>query len=204
MRIALDGIEFNRIMHVTVPALSKDENRPELQYIKIETKIETDGQGHGCATALNGYTCAQTCFFCEGDSGEMLLPKYKAVRDDCIIEILREGDTVSISDGREETRFHHVPDASKYVDHASLARKWEEGNPIVKFAINPKLLRNALKSYEKQECAVPIVIIEIYGKERAIIGKITPHLSLLFINRCGVIFPIRVSEDYYKRLAFPI
>lgn len=97
MKITLTGTEFNRIMRICIPALSKGGFREALEYIEIQC----NGQGEGCATACDGYTLMQTRFSCQGDKGIYMIRPTKTVRNDCTIEITKEDGKISISDGTE-------------------------------------------------------------------------------------------------------
>jgi len=180
MRITLTGTDFNRIMRVCGPAVSKDDVRESLQHIEIQC----NGQGEGCATGCDGYTLAQTRFPCQGERGTVMIRPYKTVRNDCAIEITKDGGTVSISDG-VETCTRQEP-AAPYICHADICKAAQEGEPKITIAFSAQLLKQMLKSYSAGR---QIVYLEIREADKAVIVKSS-------YNACGLVLPMRINGDY--------
>lgn len=180
MKITLTGTEFNRIMRICIPALSKGGFRDALEYIEIQC----NGQGEGCATACDGYTLMQTRFSCQGDKGIYMIRPTKTVRNDCTIEITKEDGKISISDGTETiTR----PDyGGPHIAHADICKEAQKGNPRITVAFSVQLLKRMLKS-----CAAgrQIVYLEMRDPEKAVVVKSS-------YGACGLVLPMRTSEDY--------
>lgn len=179
MKITLTGTDFNRIMRVCGPAVSKDDVRESLQHIEIQC----NGQGEGCATGCDGYTLAQTRFPCQGERGTVMIRPYKTVRNDCAIEITKDGGTVSISDG-VETCTRQEPTAP-YICHANICKSAQANEKRATIAFNPRMLANALKSYGN---AHDVVTLEIYGPDQPVV--------LHSGQACGLVLPKRVNGDH--------
>lgn len=177
MKITMTGTDFNRIMRVCIPALSKDDLREELRHIDIQC----NGEGEGCATALDGYTLAQTRFPCQGPRCRFHIPPHKTVRNDCTIEITLEDEKISVSDGVETvTRpaYH-----GQQIDHAAICKGAQTKKKRATIAFDGRLLMRALKShsgtYRKP------VFLEIYGPHDAAIL----HTS----DTCGLVLPMKLE-----------
>lgn len=176
MKITLTGEDFNRIMRVCVPALASPASpRETLKYIQIRT----NGNGEGCATALDGYTLAQTRFPCTGDAGEMLIPKHKNVRKDCMVTIEQKGGKISISDGIETVTREAVKDP--YVATDAIIKKAQADETTISVYVDRHLLRNALRSYANSE---KVVCMEIRQADGPIILRGT--------DSCGMVLPVRI------------
>lgn len=177
MKITMTGTDFNRIMRVCIPALSKDDVREELRHIDIQC----NGEGEGCATALDGYTLAQTRFACQGPRCRFHIPPHKKVRNDCTIEITLEDEKISVSDGVETvTRpaYH-----GQQIDHAAICKGAQAKKKRATIAFDGRLLMRALKCH-----AGPYkepVFLEIYGPNDAAI--------LHTVNTCGMVLPMRIE-----------
>lgn len=180
MKITLTGTEFNRIMRICIPALSKEGIREALEYIEIQC----NGQGEGCATACDGYTLMQTRFSCRGDKGTYMIRPTKTVRNDCTIEITKEDGKISISDSMETiTR----PDyGGPYISHANICRKAQKGKPRITVAFSAKLLERMLKSFAAGR---QIVYLEMRDPEKVVVVKSS-------YGACGLVVPMRTGEDY--------
>lgn len=177
MKITMTGTDFNRIMRVCIPALSKDDFREELRHIDIQC----NGEGEGCATALDGYTLAQTRFACQGPRCRFHIPPHKTVRNDCEIEITLKDGKISVSDGVETvTRPALQFDG---IDHAAVCRNAQGKKKRATIAFDSRLLMRALKShsgtYRKP------VFLEIYGPHDAAIL----HTS----DTCGLVLPMKLE-----------
>lgn len=180
MKITLTGTEFNRIMRICIPALSKEGIREALEYIEIQC----NGQGEGCATACNGYALMQTRFSCQGDKGIYMIRPTKTVRNDCTIEITKEDGKISISDGTETIS---RPDyGGPYISHANICREAQKGKPRITVAFSVQLLKLMLKS-----CAAgrQIVYLEMRDPGKAVVVKSS-------YGACGLVMPTRGDEDY--------
>lgn len=163
-------------MRACSPALSKDNVRESLQYIEIQC----NGQGVGCATALDGWIMTQTRFSMQGPRCTFLLPPAKTVRNDCTIEITIKGDKISISDEVETItrKLAEVP----YVDHHKIGTGAQEHQKRATIAVNPHILMRALKTHAHR--GEP-VFLEIYG----------PYEPIVVHSRysCGLALPVRVD-----------
>lgn len=178
MKITLTGTDFNRIMRVCSPALSKDDARVSLRHIEIQC----NGQGEGCATGCDGYTLAQTRFPCQGERGTVMIRPYKTVRNDCAIEITKDGDKVSISDGVET--YTRPEPVAPYIRHADICKSAQANKKQTTIAFDARTLARALKSY----CgAHDAVIFEIYGADRPVV--------LHSDQACGLVLPMRVAGE---------
>ena len=178
MKFTLTGTEYNRIMRVCSPALSKDDTREALRYIEIQC----NGQGTGCATALDGYTMAQTLFSMQGPRCTFLLPPSKTVRNDCIIEITMTEDEISISDEVETITRKRAK--LPFVDHHKICTGVQKHKKRATIAVNPHILMRALKS--NAHASEP-VFLEIYGIHEPVV--IHSRYS------CGLVLPVRVDEQ---------
>lgn len=181
MKITLTGAEFNRIMRVCIPALSKDDERECLRCIEIQC----NGHGEGCATGCDGYTLAQTRFACQGERGTCMIRPHKTVRNDCTIEITKDGETVSISDGVET--YTRQENATHYICHAHICKSAQKNEKRATIAFNPQMLARALKSYNK---AHGLVVFEIYGPEQPVVL----HAGGKFRDPCGLVLPLRLTS----------
>jgi len=177
MKITMTGTDFNRIMRVCIPALSKDAVRAELCHIDIQC----NGEGEGCATALDGFTLAQTRFACQGPRCRFHIPAHKTVKNDCIIEITLEDGKISVSDGVETvTRPALQFDG---IDHAAVCRSAQGNKKRATIAFDGRLLMRALKSHATSYREP--VFLEIYGPHDAAI--------LHTANTCGMVLPMRIE-----------
>lgn len=176
MKITMTGTEFNRIMRVCIPALSKDDVRQALRYINIQC----NGEGEGCATALDGTILAQTRFNCQGQRGSLFIPAHKTVPNDCEIEITQEEGKISISDG-VETITRKVPEFD-VIDYAAICKGAQAKKKSITIAFNPKLMMQALKSYKDRE---NLVCMDIYGAIDAAV--------LYNDTACGLLMPVRMA-----------
>lgn len=177
-KFTLTGTEYNRIMRVCSPALSKDDVRETLRYIEIQC----NGQGTGCATALDGFTLAQTRFSMQGPRCKFFLPPAKTVRNDCMIEITLTDEEISISDENETiTRKRAKP---PLIDHYKILTDAQAHKKRATIAVNPHILIRALKSHAH---AREPVFLEIYGMHEPIV--LHSHYS------CGIVLPMRLDEQ---------
>lgn len=174
MKITLTGEDFNRIMRVCTPAMSREDSREALRHIEIKC----DGKGHGVATALNGFTLAQTCFACQGKRGKMLIGAYKNVSNDCMVEIELQDGNISISDGVETITRKAFEGA--YVDHETIVKGAQAKEHSITIALDRNRLRRALDSYRT---SASTVVFEIYGPEDAIIMRGADAAGLLLPMR---------------------
>ncbi|MBQ6805410.1 MAG: hypothetical protein IJP04_12200 [Clostridia bacterium] len=175
-KFTLTGTEYNRIMRACSPALSKDDAREALRYIEIQC----NGQGEGCATALDGWIMTQTRFSMQGPRSTFLLPPAKTVRNDCTIEITLTEDEISISDEVETTtrKRANIP----YVDHYKIGTGAQDHQKRATIAVNPHILMRALKTHAYM--GEP-VFLEIYG----------PYEPIVVHGRysCGLALPVRME-----------
>jgi len=160
-QIFIEGEVFNEIMRVCSPAVSKDDVRKQLQFIEIQC----NGQGEGCATALDGFVMSQIRFECEGVACKGLIPPRKKVKKDKTVEICFSDHETSISDGDEIT-FYKTPDVDDYVNHAKIAKDAQKKAKSITIALNPSLLKRVIKSHEDR--GRPL-FLDIYGEEDAIV-----------------------------------
>lgn len=186
MKITMTGTDFNRIMRVCIPALSKDDAREVLRYINIQC----NGEGEGCATALDGHMLAQTRFACQGDRGSLYIPAHKTVPNDCEIEITQEEGKISISDGVETVTRPAIPHDA--IDHSAITKGAQSKEKSITIAFNPKLMMQALKSYKDRE---NLVCMDIYGPaDGAILYNNTARGLLLPVR---LAFPEKITPEFW-------
>lgn len=179
MKITLASEDFNRIMRVCVPALETASSPHEsLKYIQVRC----NGEGEGCATALDGYTLAQTRFPCTGEACEMLIPKHKNVRKDCIVTIEQKGDEISVSDGIETVTRKAVKGPFAATD--AIIRNAQEPETTITVHIDRHRLRNALRSYANSGS---VLQLEIRQADGAIIVR--------GLDSCGLVLPMQVHRE---------
>lgn len=179
MRIQIEGREFNRMMKAVSPALESDTFREALQNIELRC----DGEGHGCATALDGYMLSQFRFPCQGDKGVYFLRPIRPVPQDCMVEITKEDGKISISDG--VTTITRSEFDSAYVNHKEICKTAQEGNPQLVMAFSPKLLKKMLKC-----CAS--------GNTPVFLEMRAPGTAIVFQSGDvrGLVLPMRTSKKY--------
>lgn len=141
MTIKMMGSDFNRIMKVCAPCISREKLRPPLRNIIVEC----DGQGNGCATALDGFKMTQLRFKCAGDRGKLFVWPFKKVNKDKEITISCADGVVSVSDG-EETISRKMLSADTYVDHTKLFGDAIRKEKVVAVSFNPHHLMTLLKA----------------------------------------------------------
>lgn len=177
MKITLASEDFNRIMRVCVPALASPSDPHEsLKYIQVRC----NGDGEGCATALDGYTLAQTRFPCTGEACEMLIPKHKNVRKDCIVTIEQKDDEISISDGIETVTRKAVKGPFAATD--AIVKTAQAHETTITVHMNRYRLKNALRSYANSGS---VLQMEIRLNDSAVI--------LRGEDACGLALPVRVD-----------
>lgn len=165
--------------------MSKDDAREALRYIEIQC----NGQGTGCATALDGFNLAQTRFSMQGPRCTFLLPPAKTVRNDCIIEITLTEEEISISDEVETITRKRAK--LPFVDHYKICTAAQEHQKRATIAVNPHILMQALKCHAHASAPV---FLEIYGMHEPIV--VHSRYS------CGIVLPMRSDEqkspDFWK------
>lgn len=175
-KFTLTGTEYNRIMRACSPALSKDDSREALRHIEIQC----NGQGEGCATALDGFVLTQTRFSMRGPRASFLIPAAKTVRNDCIIEITLTEEEISISD-ESETITRKRKDIP-FVDHYKICTDAQNREKKITIAVNPHILMRALKTHAHK--GEP-VFLDIFGYDKPIVV----HSRYT----CGLALPMRVE-----------
>ena len=179
MKVIISGYDFNRIMRVCMPSLSKDTTRLPLMYILLEC----NGNGTGCATSLDGFTLAQTRFPCEGDACKMLIFPLKKVNNDLPVVIENDGDKTSITSD-DTTITKKVPAAGCYVDHTKIAKGAQGKKKTATIAFNPNLLATIIKSHKDH--SKPL-FFDIYGEDDAVVVSTGESIGLLL--------PVRVMHE---------
>lgn len=177
MKITMQGMDFNRIMRVCVPALSNDNTRKPLMYIKIES----NGKGEGCATALDGFVLAQTRFLCEGDAGECLLFPLKPVDEHSVVEISSDNELTSVQT-EDCTITRKVPPVGGYIIHSKVTQEAQKNDKVITVALNPVHLARILKSHKRRN---EPVFLDIYADTKPIVVSTDESMGLLL--------PIRFS-----------
>lgn len=178
MKITILGSDFNRIMKVCVPSVSKESARKSLHFIQVEC----DGYGNGTATALNGYTLAHVWFPCKGPACKMLIPPHKTVRKEAYIDIWYEDGKVSISED-DETITKGAPEGSEYVDHGKLTSDAQNKKKTITIALNPSLLQQILKSHRSSTSPI---FFDIHEQDSPII--------VYTVETSGMILPMRINS----------
>lgn len=177
MKIRLSGEDFNRIMRVCVPHLDSPTGpREPLKYIEIQC----DGAGNGWATALDGYTLAQTHFNCDGSKGTILIPRHRNVRKDCVVTIEQKDGNVSISDGIETLTRRAITD--KYVRHNEIIANAKKHECVTVMAFDRNLLERALRSHKSTD---KVITLEFRGEENPCIIRGQ--------SAAGLVLPVRTS-----------
>lgn len=160
MTISLMGTELNKIMRVCAPAINPKEARPALRYIELQT----DGEGNGCATALDGFVLAQTRFECMGDKGKMLIVHGK-VDDDAEVWLTKHGDTTTIRIDNY-TRSEELPPVEDYVNHRMVTGNATAQEKVITLAVAHDVLKRMIKSAKTKE---GWIALHIYGPDDGIV-----------------------------------
>ncbi len=189
MTIKLMGSDFNRIMKVCAPCISREELRPPLRNIIVEC----DGQGNGCATALDGFKMTQLRFKCAGDRGKLFVWPFKKVNEDKEITISCADGVVSVSDG-DETISRKMLSADTYVDHAKLFADAIRKEKVVQVSFNPHHLMTLLKAMPEK--ANSLITLEIGDPVNPVILKSD--------DASGMVCPMRVHYKYESPVAWEL
>lgn len=187
MTIKMMGSDFNRIMKVCGPCISRDEARLPLRNIIVEC----DGQGNGCATAIDGFKLSQLRFKCEGDCGKLFVWPFKKVGKDKEITINCEGGVVSISDGDETVSRKMLP-VGTYVDHSKIFKDAIQKEKVVKVSFDPRFLMTMLK-------ALPERVTDCITLE---IGDPIQPVILKSGDASGMVCPMRLFTEYESPVAW--
>lgn len=189
MTIKLMGADFNRIMKVCAPCISREELRPPLRNIIIEC----DGQGNGCATALDGFKMTQLRFLCAGDRGKLFVWPFKKIDKDKEITISCNDGVVSISDG-DETISRKMLSADMYVDHSKLFKDAIQKEKVVQVSFNPHHLLTLLKAMPERSDS--LITLEIGDPNSPVILKSN--------DAAGMVCPMRVHYKYESPVAWEL
>lgn len=189
MTIRINGSDFNRIMRVCAPAVSRDSLRPGLCHILIEC----NGNGEGCATALDGHVLAQTRFPANGDRGKMMLFQHSLVKEDCTVELeyIESTGRTSISDG-EMTITRIVPAPGAYVEHHKISKGAQANKKTIHITLDPPIVKKMLKCMAHGRYSP--IHLDIYGDAQPIVV----HSE----NGAGLILPMRTSDELKKEPEF--
>ncbi len=189
MTIKMMGSDFNRIMKVCAPCISREELRPPLRHIIVEC----DGQGNGCATALDGFKMTQLRFLCAGDRGKLFVWPFKKVDKDKEITISCTDGVVSISDG-DETISRKMLSADTYVDHSKLFKDAIQKEKVVQVSFNPHHLLTLLRAMPER--ANSLITLEI--------GDPVAPVILKSDDAAGMVCPMRVNYKYESPVAWEL
>lgn len=189
MTIKLMGSDFNRIMKVCAPCISREEIRLPLRNIIVEC----DGQGNGCATALDGFKMTQLRFKCAGDRGKLFVWPFRRVDKDKEITICCVDGVVSVSDG-DETISRKMLSADTYVDHAKLFGNAIRKEKVVQVSFNPYHLMTLLKAIPEK--ANSLITLEI--------GDPVDPVILKSDDASGMVCPMRVHYKYESPVAWEL
>lgn len=170
-KIFIESETFNEIMRVCSPAVSAGDSRLVLRFIKIEC----NGQGEGCATALDGFVLSQFRFACDGDACEGLIPPCKKARKECLVEIGFTEYETSVYDGETKTIFK-VPAAGMYINHAKITSEAQGKEKRITMVVNPHILKQVIKSHADKRNAL---YLDIYGETDAIVVHTDTSAGLL-------------------------
>lgn len=189
MKITINGIDFNRIMRVCAPAVSRDSLRPGLCHILIEC----NGAGEGCATALDGFVLAQTRFPANGDRGKMLLFLHGLVKEDSTVELeyIESTGRTSISDG-EMTISRIVPAPGMFIPHHKTTKGAQANQKTIHITLNPPLVKQMLKCMVQGRNTA--LHLDIYGETQPIVV----HSE----HGAGLILPMRTGDEMKKEPEF--
>ena len=186
MYITLNGSDFNRIMRVCVPAVSHDTMRPGLCHILIEC----NGEGEGCATALDGFVLAQTRFPANGERWKMLLFPHGPVSEDCTVTLEYKDGRSSISDG-EMILSRIVPAPGTYVKHHEVTKNTQKHKKSITITLNPPILKQILKCLVRGRSPLHL---DIYGPN----DPIVVHSD----NGAGLLLPMRTAPEFAQEPDF--
>lgn len=179
MKITLSGYDFNRVMRVCTPSLSKDTARLPLMYILFEC----NGEGIGCATSLDGFTLAQTRFNCEGDACKMMVFQHAKVKDDLGVVIESNGERTSISVD-DVTITKNVPPAEQYVNHTKICKDAQKKKKTITIAFNPNMLSTIVKSHKDHSAPL---FFDIYEEQDAVVV----HTGV----SAGLLLPVAIRRE---------
>ena len=175
MFILTTGEDLNKIMRACTPATDAQNVRETMRYIEIQH----DGDGNGCATALDGFVMSQTRFSCQGDAGKMLISPYGKVDKDADVELIREGDMTTIRIG-DVSRTEKTPQVHEYMDHRRITTEAMSGDKIITVSLNAARLKRILKSHKSHD---NLITLHIYAPEaplvvqsEAVVGIMCPVL----------------------------
>ena len=189
MTIKMMGSDFNRIMKVCAPCISHEEIRQPLRNIIVEC----DGEGNGCATALDGFKMTQLRFKCAGDRGKLLVWPFRKVGKDKEITISCADGVVSVSDG-DETISRKMLSADTYVDHSKLFKDAIQKEKVVQVSFNPHHLLTLLKAMPER--ANSLITLEIGNPINPVILKSD--------DASGMVCPMRVNYKYESPVAWEL
>lgn len=139
MQIVMKGEDFNEMMKLCSKAVGGDENRPQLQRIRI-TKDEDEVVAEAC----DGYVYTRMKVEAEGENGAMLLPVIGRVEKEASVVIVDEGENIQIHDGEKTIMYPSInskewPDMQSTLN--SRLEKEEKGVVCVSGAFLAKLAR---------------------------------------------------------------
>ena len=157
----MTGAELNKIMRACAPVVDTKNLRDVMRYIEIQC----DGQGTGCATALDGFTLSQTTFPCQGDAGKLLVSPHDKVDKDAEVELHAHGEQTTLKVG-DTQRIEKTPPVGTFIDHARLMRQAMDKQRTITIALNPARLKQVIKSHKSED---EMITLHIYSPSDTVI-----------------------------------
>ena len=184
----VSGRDFNAIMSVCAPATSRDGKRETLE--RIEVRLE---EGHGIATAMDGYIMTQYRFEYRQSKplrGAWLLPRFRQMRADSEVTLTITPKMVSADDGM--TVVAAYVDQNPYVNWQMVIENRAKKETVHRVFFQKSVLMKALKCVKGDE---PLML-EMAGPKDAVVLRST--------GMSGLILPAVIHADpekFFCRLA---
>lgn len=179
----VSGRDFNAIMSVCSPATSRDGSRETLE--RIEVRLE---EGHGIATAMDGYIMTQYRFEYRQSKplrGAWLLPRFRQMRADSEVTLTITPKMVSADDGM--TMVAAYVDQNPYVNWPKIVEDRVAKETVHRVFFQKSVLIKALKCLKGNET----LMLEMAGPKDAVMLR-TPSMS-------GLILPMVCHTDPEKQ-----
>ena len=179
----VSGRDFNAIMSVCAPATSRDGKRETLE--RIEIRLE---EGHGIATAMDGYIMTQYRFEYRQSKplrGAWLLPRFRQMRADSEVTLTITPKMVSADDGM--TVVAAYVDQNPYVNWPKIVEDRAAKETVHRVFFQKSVLIKALKCLKGNET----LMLEMAGPKDAVMLR-SPSMS-------GLILPMVCHTDPEKQ-----
>ena len=179
----VSGRDFNAIMSVCSPATSRDGSRETLE--RIEERLDN---GHGIATAMDGYIMSQYRFEYRQTKplrGAWLLPRFRQMRADSEVTLTITPKMVSADDGM--TVVASYVDQNPYVNWPKIVEDRAAKETVHRVFFQKSVLIKALKCLKENET----LMLEMAGPKDGVMLR-TPSMS-------GLILPMVCHTDPEKQ-----